>query len=184
MTTYSLAPFDDGADLPVDVQTAGEELDRIRAEYGTLTPPVVVEESRPEDAPLHPAFEWRDPIAAERYREHQASQLIRRVKVVTPAPERPATVRAEIAEEDQYVPLPVDEYDPLAVELSEALGAVVQAHRLVEQLKVKATRRQDHRKRIAAEVAARDLEQAEEAVADAEQALQNVHQPKVLKAHA
>jgi hypothetical protein len=43
-------------ELGVDAQTAGEELDRIRQEHGTLEPGTVVDESRPEEAPLHPAL--------------------------------------------------------------------------------------------------------------------------------
>jgi hypothetical protein len=60
----------------------------------------------------------------------------------------------------------------------------VQAHRLVEQLRIKAARTGDTRKRVAADVAAKDLEQAEEACCDAETALQGVHQPKVFRGYA
>lgn len=173
---------------PVDAQTAGEELDRIRQEYGTLQPATVVDEARPDDAPLHPVFEWDDAEAAERYREHQASTLIRQVKVVVPERDpSEATPSARIVPDDDlrgYEPMPVEEYDPLAFELSEALGAVVQAHRLVEQLRTKAQRRNDTRKRVAADVAARDLEQAEEMVADAEAALQRVQAPMIRKVSA
>ena len=168
----------------VDAQTAGEELDRIRRSYGGLSPAAVVDESRPQDAPLHPVFEWNDQTAAERYREHQATTLIRQVKVAVSEPERSPVTRIHRADEDGYEPLPVDDYDPLAFELSEAIGAVVQAHRLVEQLRIKAARTGDTRKRVAADVAAKDLEQAEEACCDAETALQGVHQPKVFKGYA
>lgn len=186
MTTYVFRddPIRTELELGVNAQTAGEELDRIRQEHGTLEPGTVVDESRPEAAPLHPAFEWDDPVAAEKYREHQASHLIKQVRVVV-QPRDPQPVvhaRADIPE-GEYQPLPVEEYDPLRFELSEALGAVVQAHRLVEQLRTKAARRNDGRKRVAADVAAASLESAEEAVADAEEALQNVHTPKVWHKH-
>jgi hypothetical protein len=49
---------------------------------GELTPPVIVDEARPEDAPLHDYFEWDDDVAAERHREAQARRLIRRFKIV------------------------------------------------------------------------------------------------------
>lgn len=42
----------------VSAQTAGEELARIEKENGSLTPELVVDESRREEAPLHPVFEW------------------------------------------------------------------------------------------------------------------------------
>jgi hypothetical protein len=38
----------------------------------SLTPAVVVEESRDEAALLHPMFEWDDASAAERYRQGMA----------------------------------------------------------------------------------------------------------------
>lgn len=69
--------------MPVSAQVAGEELRRIEeANDGILRPRDVVDESRPEEAPLHPAFEWRDEVAAEKYREDQARQVIRSVRVV------------------------------------------------------------------------------------------------------
>lgn len=57
---------------PVSAQAAGEELERIYTERGAINPVDVVDESRPEDAVLHPCFEWRDKIAAEKWREQQA----------------------------------------------------------------------------------------------------------------
>lgn len=53
---------------------------------GELTPAVVVDEARDAAHPLHHRFEWDDTIAGEKYREHQAAALIRKVKVkYTPA---------------------------------------------------------------------------------------------------
>lgn len=68
----------------VSAQVAGSELDRIHAKYGHVKSTVVVDEARPEDSALHPAFEWNDYTAAERYRRHQASTLVRAVIVVPP----------------------------------------------------------------------------------------------------
>lgn len=53
----------------------------IHAQRGALTPPLVVAEATPEDHPLHDRFEWDDTLAGPRYREHQAAQLIRSVRV-------------------------------------------------------------------------------------------------------
>jgi hypothetical protein len=80
--TNDYKEFDDEA---IDAQTAGEELKRIHAERGKLTAKDVVDESRPDDAPLHPAFEWRDQVAAEEYRQIQALNLIKVVEVIQPA---------------------------------------------------------------------------------------------------
>ena len=70
----------------VSAQVAGAELDRIARARGHLSSHAVVEEARPVDAALHPAFEWDDTSAGERYRVQQAATLIRAV-VVVPAAE-------------------------------------------------------------------------------------------------
>jgi len=83
----------DGFRAPVSAQVAGEELDRIREEHGEVAPAVVVDESRPDEAPLHPCFEWDDPVAAELYRVEQARRVIRNVRTVSYAPENPEPVK-------------------------------------------------------------------------------------------
>ena len=65
----------------LDAQEAGEELERIRNKYGELSACDIVEESQNENAVLHNCFEWRDDIAAQKYREHQAQELIRNIVV-------------------------------------------------------------------------------------------------------
>jgi len=69
-----------GARLPVSPQVAGDECERLESSGG-LTPRRLVDASRPEDAPLHKCFEWNDGVAAERWREAQASYIIRSVEV-------------------------------------------------------------------------------------------------------
>jgi hypothetical protein len=46
-----------------------------------LNPQLVVEESIPEDAPLHSQFEWDNDVAGEAYRLGQAANMIRSVKI-------------------------------------------------------------------------------------------------------
>lgn len=70
-----------GAHASVSAQVAGEVCAELESR-GNLTPSALVDASRPEDAPLHGAFEWDDVIAAKRYRETQASYIIRSVEVV------------------------------------------------------------------------------------------------------
>lgn len=75
--------FKQGARQPVKAETAFNELERIRGAHdGALLPATIVEESRPEDAPLHKVFEWDDDIAAQKYREDQARTLVRSIEVV------------------------------------------------------------------------------------------------------
>jgi hypothetical protein len=65
----------------VSAQIAGEELEKIEARDGEITPRAVVEEARPEGSKLHNVFEWDDEKAAEQYRLTQASTLIRCIVV-------------------------------------------------------------------------------------------------------
>jgi hypothetical protein len=91
-----------------DKQAVGRELGRIYEAHGVLQPATVVEEARPEDSPLHPCFEWRDSVAAERHREWQARQIIRTVEIIRPEPdERPVQfVHVTVADRPQgYYPI-------------------------------------------------------------------------------
>lgn len=84
----------------VDANVAGEEIQRIEAERGIATPAIVIEESRPETAPLHSEFEWDDGIAAERYRIGQAAGLIhamRKIRIVGPSEPKPIPEPAFVA---------------------------------------------------------------------------------------
>lgn len=94
--------------FPVDAQTAGEELHRIYEDRGCLEPKDVVDESRPEEAPLHSCFEWNDETAAEKYREVQAGQIIRSVVVVREEEQQPPVeVRAFVNVQKTYRPIEV-----------------------------------------------------------------------------
>ena len=67
--------FKSGAYIKADAQAAGEMCERLASE-NRLTAEELVEENRPEDAPLHKAFEWDDNVAAEEWRKHQARHII------------------------------------------------------------------------------------------------------------
>lgn len=71
-----------GAHVPLDANIAGTALEALAEKHKTLTPRLVVDEARPDDAPLHPAFEWNDITAAEAYRENQARHMLRSITVV------------------------------------------------------------------------------------------------------
>lgn len=148
--------------LGVDAQTAGSELDRIRRRDGTIRPDVVVDEARPDEAPLHPAFEWRDPVAAEQWREHQASTLIKVVRVVPAAPVEPRV--ASVRPVTQAMAPVTEHYDPMAREVQEAVGLVVEARRKIEALKLRTQRTGDRRSMIALGVAFGMLDEAHEAL--------------------
>ena len=97
----------DGARLKTDAQTAGEICEKLERNGG-LTAKRLVDESRPEDAPLHKEFEWDDATAAEAYREEQARYIIRSI-VIQPEPTKNDVVRAffPVAEQKVFESLPV-----------------------------------------------------------------------------
>lgn len=66
----------------IKAQVAGERLAQLAADNNNrLTPRMVVDDARPVESPLHPCFEWDDLRAAECYREDQARQVIRSIRI-------------------------------------------------------------------------------------------------------
>jgi hypothetical protein len=71
-----------------------DALTDIYRRHEALTPAIVVEEARPTGAPLHDRFEWDDSVAGEKYRQQQAADLIRSVKITMGRDEEgPKTIR-------------------------------------------------------------------------------------------
>ena len=56
-------------------------LAKLHAKHGQLTPALVVKDAKRADSPLHDYFEWDDTVAAAQWREEQARQLVRSVRV-------------------------------------------------------------------------------------------------------
>lgn len=79
---------DAGITPQVPAQIAGEEMERIRVHNnGRLESRMLVEVSKPKDAPLHKAFEWNDKKAAEMWRVEQAGFMIRHITVSVEKPD-------------------------------------------------------------------------------------------------
>lgn len=122
------------------------ELTRIATERGGISAPVLVEESKPAGAALHPCFEWHDKKAGALYREHQARQIIKSVTVIKddrpPAPL--ITYCPEVATQDDQPEPRATDYkltdvvvsrpDYYAQALSELVRRVRSAKDAVEQL--------------------------------------------------
>lgn len=81
-------------------QSVGEECERLESE-GRLTPRNLVEASRPEDAPLHDCFEWDDTVAAEKWRDAQASYIIRSVEVTVDGANEPTRAFVATVSDDK-----------------------------------------------------------------------------------
>lgn len=67
-----------GSRIPVNPQIAGEHLRALeRKLQAKIKPADVVADARSSRSPLHKAFEWDNSVAGERYREAQASLMLR-----------------------------------------------------------------------------------------------------------
>jgi len=89
-------------------ETVGAEFEAIVAKYGHLSPATIVKVSKGKRSPLHSYFEWDNEKAAARWREQQASYLIR--AIVTVVEGSPEPVRAFVSvktEDEQSVYTPV-----------------------------------------------------------------------------
>jgi hypothetical protein len=81
MTNFSWAP---NYRPKADAQAVGDELERIRLRDGGITVDAMLEEARPEEAPLHPLCTWDDKTAAENWRKQELRQAARSLVVITP----------------------------------------------------------------------------------------------------
>lgn len=69
--------FRDGFGWRVDPEVAGKRLDELAQETGgDITPEMVVNDAEDETSPLHRCFDWDDKKAGDKWRLHQARQLI------------------------------------------------------------------------------------------------------------
>ena len=66
----------------IDPDLAHAEMESIRIEKGQLTAGLLLEKARDGSNILHSAFEWRDGVAAEKYRLGQARQMIKSIEIV------------------------------------------------------------------------------------------------------
>ena len=99
--------FRESARYGIKPSVVGQAFEKITTAKGPVTPEAVVNAARPEEAPLHPVFEWDDSVAAENYRKGQARTLIRALVVIHPESDLPT---------DAYV------YVPKAVSETEGPG--------------------------------------------------------------
>ena len=96
--------------IKADANVAGKQCEELERTVG-LTAKNLLDANRDENAPLHNEFEWRDDIAAEKYRENQARHIIAClcVRAETTSGEQSEPVRAflKTAPEPEYQSLNV-----------------------------------------------------------------------------
>lgn len=85
----------------VNPQAVGEELERIRADRGTLTPHDVLEAAVDPDSPLHAAFTWDDSAAAREHRLNQARRLVVSIRVLNAPTARPTVAYVSVKTPDR-----------------------------------------------------------------------------------
>ena len=61
---------------PVKAEDAAAELHRIEQKHGEVTPRNLLDESTPEDAVMHPCYEWDNEKAADKYRLWQSRSIL------------------------------------------------------------------------------------------------------------
>lgn len=136
MATYQ---FRQGSRFSGDAATVAAELERIRAERGALQSEAIVNEASPDDAPLHPFFEWDDSAAAHSHRLMQARSLVRAL-VVLDDDKPPVSMYVHVSHES----VGEGDYEPLAAvarqpdrymqALAEAQRDLASAQRRVSEL--------------------------------------------------
>lgn len=89
--------------VPVDAQTAGEELERIYKRDGKVSPETVLEDNSLPNTPLYNCFEWENEKAAHKYRVYQAQKIIKTIVAVSDNIE-PET-RAFVSVKNEYHPI-------------------------------------------------------------------------------
>lgn len=72
-----------GSRIGADADAAAAQLAQLAARDGAVLLAAVIEASRESTAPLHDAFEWDDPTAANLYRLDQAGHVVRCLRRVT-----------------------------------------------------------------------------------------------------
>lgn len=114
--------------FPVSADVAKAEFDRIYEKFGVLTTKDIVDESRSINAPLHSCFEWDDAVAAERYRQRQAGDMVRCLVTIEKSDDQdtPIVVRAIVKTTEKYEPITIalKSEEKYAVLLQDALNDV------------------------------------------------------------
>jgi len=102
----------------VSAQVAGEHIEELEAIHGKVTPKILLDDSRPTEAVLHPLYEWDDQIAAEKYRLSQSGDIVRNLVIIcpieiTPEPRRITIARVEQEPTSEKETIPKQEVAPV-----------------------------------------------------------------------
>ena len=129
----------------LSAEDAGKELERIREQYGELKPELVVKEAANPNSVLHHCFQWDDSVAAAAYRNEQARNLIKNIRVEIKTTNISCKVRAfvNVREEKEkprnYVPIQsaiLNEvaYNDLLQQAKEDMQSFITTYSQIEEL--------------------------------------------------
>lgn len=109
----------------------------------SVEPSAVVEKAKDENTELHKCFEWRDDVAAEKYRLHQARHLMCNLvieKVEEQQVQEPIRLMFKTTADEGYKPISLimqepDEYKALLNRAYRELAQFKQKYKMLKELK-------------------------------------------------
>ena len=129
--------------IKADANVAGRQCEELE-KTGGLTPKRLLDANRDENAPLHNEFEWRDDIAAEKYREKQARHIIAclcvRTETTNGKQSEPVRAFLKITPESEYQSLNVilqsaDSHSAMLAAARRELKAFQNKYKMLSELK-------------------------------------------------
>lgn len=81
---YEFAAMPYGVLSHTQAKVVGPELMKIEQKYGAIKPGDVVREAEQKGSSLHDYFTWDDKVAGQKYREDEARQIIRSIRIIKP----------------------------------------------------------------------------------------------------
>jgi len=89
----------DASYCQIPAQVVGKEITKVmKKNKGILTPQLLVDSAKNLKSPIHDYFEWNNKVAADKYRETQASYLIRHLEIIEEKEDlKPVKVRAFVS---------------------------------------------------------------------------------------
>lgn len=61
---------------PIEADVAGKHIEELQNKHGEVTSKILLDSARSNDSCIHSCFEWKDDVAAEKYRLQQASEML------------------------------------------------------------------------------------------------------------
>ena len=86
-----------------DAETIAKELKHIEDKNGFITAKLIVKEAEDIKHPLHHCFEWKNTIAAQKWREHQARSMLKIIVIQNEIITEPVRAFVSVRSEREHV---------------------------------------------------------------------------------